>query len=26
MGRVNMPGDGEHTVDLQGWFQRVQSP
>jgi phospholipase C len=23
-GRVNMPGDGEHTVDLPGWFQQDQ--
>jgi len=23
-GRVNMPGDGEHTVDAKGWFQQNQ--
>ena len=23
-GRVNMPGDEEHTVDLKGWFQQDQ--
>ena len=23
-GRVNMPDDGEHTVDFQGWFQQSQ--
>jgi phospholipase C len=23
-GRVNMPGDGEHTVDLAGWFEQDQ--
>ncbi len=25
MGRVNMPEDGEHTVDFQGWYQQDQS-
>lgn len=24
MGRVNMPGDGEHTVDAAGWFEQDQ--
>lgn len=24
-GRVNMPEDGEHTVDFQGWFQQNQT-
>jgi len=24
-GRVNMPNDGEHTVDLAGWFQQDQT-
>jgi phospholipase C len=23
-GRVNMPGDGEHTVDAAGWFEQNQ--
>lgn len=23
-GRVNMPEDGEHTVDFEGWFQQKQ--
>ena len=23
-GRVNMPGDGEHKIDLPGWFQQDQ--
>jgi phospholipase C len=23
-GRVNMPEDGEHTVDFRGWFQQTQ--
>lgn len=25
LGRVNMPGDGEHTVDFAGWFQQDQT-
>jgi phospholipase C len=25
LGRVNMPEDGEHTVDFQGWFQQDQT-
>src|SRR5258708_603761 len=24
-GRVNMPGDGEHTIDLAGWFEQDQT-
>jgi phospholipase C len=23
-GKVNMPGDGEHQADLEGWFQQTQ--
>ncbi|MDB5358593.1 MAG: Phospholipase [Phycisphaerales bacterium] len=23
-GRVDMPGDGKHTVDLKGWFEQTQ--